>query len=88
MSNVNVDYSDFSKDNPVVDKIVFYLLPNTILVLQQETEAQGTENEATSLSISMINTESDEVEISGTLDTNTINSLIRSLSIFKKQLAE
>lgn len=88
MSNVNVDYSDFSKDNPVVDKIVFHLLPNTILVLQQETEEQGTENEATSLSISMINTESDEVEISGTLDTNTINSLIRSLSIFKKQLVE
>ena len=81
MGNVNVDYSDFSKDNPIVDKIIFHLLPNTLLVLNQTTE-----NESTSLSISMINTESDEVEISGTLNTDTINSLIRSLSIFKKQL--
>ena len=36
MSNVLVEYSDFSKENTYVEKITFDLLPNVTLILYQE----------------------------------------------------
>lgn len=84
MSNVLVEYSDFSKENTYVEKITFDLLPSVTLILYQETTDDGDEAVST-LSISMTDKETEETAITGTLDDETINALIRSLSIFKYQ---
>lgn len=85
MSNVSVEYSDFSKENTYVEKITFDLLPSVTLILYQETT--GDDDEAVNtLSISMTDKETEETAITGTLDDETINVLIRSLSIFKGQM--
>lgn len=85
MSNVLVEYSDFSKENTHVEKITFDLLPNVTLILYQETTGDADEAVST-LSISMTDKETEETAITGTLDDETINALIRSLSIFKGQM--
>lgn len=85
MSNVLVEYSDFSKENTYVDKITFDLLPSVTLILYQETTGDADEAVST-LSISMTDKETEETAITGTLDDETINALIRSLSIFKGQM--
>ena len=85
MSNVSVEYSDFSKENTYVEKITFDLLPNVTLILYQETTGDADEAVST-LSISMTDKETEETAITGTLDDETINALIRSLSIFKGQM--
>lgn len=85
MSNVLVEYSDFSKENTYVEKITFDLLPNVTLILYQETTGDADEAVST-LSISMTDKETEETAITGTLDDETINALIRSLSIFKGQM--
>lgn len=84
MSNVLVEYSDFSKENIYVEKISFDLLPSVTLILYQETIDDDDEAVST-LSISMTDKETEETAITGTLDDETINALIRSLSIFKGQ---
>ena len=88
MTNVIVEYNDFSKDNSNVEKISFDLLPNTELVLEQETIVNESENNAYQLSITMVNKGTDAVEITGVLDNETLNALIRSLTIFRNQLAQ
>lgn len=85
MSNVLVEYSDFSKENTYVEKISFDLLPSVTLILYQETIDDDDEAVST-LSISMTDKETEETAITGTLDDETINALIRSLSIFKGQM--
>lgn len=85
MSNVLVEYSDFSKENTYVEKITFDLLPSVTLILSQETTGDGDET-ASTLSISMTDKETEETAITGTLDDEIINALIRSLSIFKGQM--
>ena len=85
MSNVLVEYSDFSKENTYVEKITFDLLPSVTLTLSQETTGDGDETVST-LSISMTDKETEETAITGTLDDEIINALIRSLSIFKGQM--
>lgn len=85
MSNVLVEYSDFSKENTYVEKITFDLLPSVTLILYQETIDDDDEAVST-LSISMTDKETEETAITGTLDDETINALIRSLSIFKGQM--
>lgn len=85
MSNVLVEYSDFSKENTYVEKITFDLLPSVTLILSQETTDDGDETVST-LSISMTDKETEETAITGTLDDKIINALIRSLSIFKGQM--
>lgn len=85
MSNVLVEYSDFSKENTYVEKITFDLLPSVTLILYQETTGDDDE-EVSTLSISMTDKETEETAITGTLDDETINALIRSLSIFKGQI--
>lgn len=77
MSLVKVEYTDFSRDNSEVQKITFELLPNTILTLVQD---EG------NLNLSMSDESTDNVEISGTLDLESINNLIRSLTIFRNQV--
>lgn len=84
-SNVLVEYSDFSKENTYVEKITFDLLPSVTLILSQETTGDGDETVST-LSISMTDKETEETAITGTLDDEIINALIRSLSIFKGQM--
>lgn len=85
MSNVLVEYSDFSKENTYVEKITFDLLPSVTLILSQETTGDDDETVST-LSISMTDKETEETAITGTLDDEIINALIRSLSIFKGQM--
>ena len=85
MSNVLVEYSDFSKENTYVEKITFDLLPNVTLILYQETTGDADEAVNT-LSISMTDKETEETAITGTLDDETINALIRRVSIFKGQM--
>lgn len=91
MANVIVKYSDFSKDNSKVEKIILELLPNKILVLKlNEQESIGESdaesvNEENDITLSMIDKETEEIEISGSLDKETINALIRSLNIFRSQ---
>lgn len=90
MPNVIVDYNDFSKDNSNVVKIEFDLLPNTTLILsqvqvQQETESDNDEP-TSKMSITMVNKGTEEVEITGELDNDTLNALIRSLNIFRNQM--
>lgn len=92
MSNVIVKYSDFSRDKSVVDEIIFDLLPSTTLVLSQNnvknnSEEDNEETVSNNLIIYMVDKSTDEVEISGELDIETINSLIRSLIIFRGQLS-
>ena len=77
MSLVKVEYTDFSRDSSEVQKITFELLPNTILTLIQD---EG------NLNLSMSDESTDNVEISGTLDLESINNLIRSLTIFRNQV--
>lgn len=75
ISNVSVEYNDFSKENTYVEKITFDLLPSVTLILYQETT--GDDDEAVSaLSISMTDKETEEMAITGTLDDETINALI------------
>lgn len=101
MNNVIVEYNDFSKEKSSVEKITFDLLPNISLSLSQETaetetssDTENTETENTEnvesegvLAISMVDKQTDETEITGSLDKETLNALIRSLIIFRGQLS-
>lgn len=97
MNNVIVEYNDFSKDNSNVEKITFDLLPNVSLTFMQdastETDESGeaektdaTTNEGV-LTITMVDKQTDETEITGSIDIETLNALIRSLIIFRGQIA-
>lgn len=77
MGKVNVVYNDFSRDNTVVEKITFELLPSTILSLE---EIDG------EIEITMSDSSTDDVKLSGTFDSESLDNLIRSLSIFKSQI--
>ena len=79
MSTVKVEYSDFSKDNSVVEKIEFELLPNINLTLV---------NGESTIILSMSDTSTENVELSGTLDKETVINLIRCLSILKNQMPD
>lgn len=89
MTNVIVEYNDFSKDNSNVEKITFDLLPDTELSLcQVDLSDDESENTSYQLSITMTNTGTEEVEITGNLDEDTLNALIRSLNIFRNQMKD
>lgn len=91
MTNVIVEYNDFSKDNSNVEKITFDLLPNTELSLCQaepDANTDAEESETNQLSITMVNKGTEEVEITGNLDEDTLNALIRSLNIFRNQMQD
>lgn len=89
MSNVIVEYSDFSKENSQIEKITFELLTNVNLEIKQITSGEG-EEETKSLTITMTTEDNENQEttlVSGTLDNESINALIRSLLIFRNQLS-
>lgn len=95
MNNVIVEYNDFSKDNSNVEKITFDLLPNVSLTFMQdastETDESGEAENADAatgvLTITMVDKQTDETEITGSIDIETLNALIRSLIIFRGQIA-
>lgn len=100
MANVTVKYNDFSKNNSIVEQITFDLLPNVTLILSQNdianntvTDSENSEQEqeqdnsvSSELTIAMVDKSTDQVEITGVLDDDILNALIRSLSIFRGQM--
>ncbi len=76
-SIVKVEYSDFSKDNSIIDKIEFELLPETTLTLV---------NNETDITLTMSNSSTESVELSGNLTKEQVTNLIRCLSLLKNQL--
>lgn len=78
MSNVTVIYDDFTKNNSSVTEISFELIDDVILTLKQNDDV---------VNITMNDSDTGEVELTGDLDLEILNNLIRSLNIFKNQIA-
>ena len=77
MSNVTVIYDDFTKNNSSVTEISFELIDDVILTLKQNDDV---------VNITMNDSDTGEVELTGDLDLEILNNLIRSLNIFKNQI--
>ena len=78
MSNVTVIYDDFTKNNSSVTEISFELIDDVIITLKQNDDV---------VNITMNDSDTGEVELTGDLDLEILNNLIRSLNIFKNQIA-
>ena len=76
MGSVNVEYGSFIKDKQFINSVSFELLPNTTLVLSQGNEG---------LSMTMVDTSTENTELSGVLDDEAVEVLIRCLSLIKNQ---
>ena len=76
MGIVNVEYGSFIKDKQFINSVSFELLPNTTLVLSQGDEG---------LSMTMVDTSIENTELSGVLDDEAVEVLIRCLSLIKNQ---
>lgn len=76
MGIVNVEYGSFIKDKQFINSASFELLPNTTLVLSQGDEG---------LSMTMVDTSTENTELSGVLDDEAVEVLIRCLSLIKNQ---
>lgn len=76
MGIVNVEYGSFIKDKQFINSVSFELLPNTTLVLSQGDEG---------LSMTMVDTNTENTELSGVLDDEAVEVLIRCLSLIKNQ---
>ena len=76
MGIVNIEYGSFIKDKQFINSVSFELLPNTTLVLSQGNEG---------LSMTMVDTSTENTELSGVLDDETVEVLIRCLSLIKNQ---
>lgn len=76
MGIVNVEYGSFIKDKQFINSVSFELLPNTTLVLSQGDEG---------LSMTMVDTSTENTELSGVLDDEAVEVLIRCLSLIKNQ---
>ena len=76
MGIVNVEYGSFIKDKQFINSVSFELLPNTTLVLSQGDEG---------LSMTMVDTSTENTELSGVLDDEAVEVLIRCLSLKKNQ---
>ena len=76
MGIVNVEYGSFIKDKQFINSVSFELLPNTTLVLSQGNEG---------LSMTMVDTSTENTELSGVLDDEAVEVLIRCLSLIKNQ---
>lgn len=77
MGIVTVEYDNFYKDSENVQSIEFELIEGITLRLE---EAEGV------ITMTMVDTSTEETELTGTLDEETLNNLIRSLNILKLQL--
>ena len=76
MGIVNVEYGSFIKDKQFINSVSFELLPNTTLLLSQGDEG---------LSMTMVDTSTENTELSGVLDDEAVEVLIRCLSLIKNQ---
>ena len=76
MGIVNIEYGSFIKDKQFINSVSFELLPNTTLVLSQGDEG---------LSMTMVDTSTENTELSGVLDDEAVEVLIRCLSLIKNQ---
>lgn len=76
MGIVNVEYGSFIKDKQFINSVSFELLPNTTLILSQGDEG---------LSMTMVDTSTENTELSGVLDDEAVEVLIRCLSLIKNQ---
>ena len=76
MGIVNIEYGSFIKDKQFINSVSFELLPNTTLVLSQGNEG---------LSMTMVDTSTENTELSGVLDDEAVEVLIRCLSLIKNQ---
>lgn len=76
MGIVNVEYGSFIKDKQFINSVSFELLPNTTLVLSQGDEG---------LSMTMVDASTENTELSGVLDDEAVEVLIRCLSLIKNQ---
>lgn len=76
MGIVNVEYGSFIKDKQFINSVSFELLPNTTLVLSQGDEG---------LSMTMVDTSTENTELSCVLDDEAVEVLIRCLSLIKNQ---
>lgn len=76
MGIVNVEYGSFIKDKQFINSVSFELLPNTTLVLSQGDEG---------LSMTMVDTSTENTELSGVLDDEAVEVLIKCLSLIKNQ---
>ena len=76
MGMVNVEYGSFIKDKQFINSVSFELLPNTTLILSQGDEG---------LSMTMVDTSTENTELSGVLDDEAVEVLIRCLSLIKNQ---
>ena len=60
-----------------------------MLELNEQESADETDTEAVNednnITLSMVDKETDEIQISGSLDKETVNALIRSLNILRSQ---
>ena len=76
MGIVNIEYGSFIKDKQFINSVSFELLPNTTLILSQGDEG---------LSMTMVDTSTENTELSGVLDDEAVEVLIRCLSLIKNQ---
>lgn len=77
-NQVKVVYSEYSSD-PVIKEIELELVKDTMLKLTCDMESRH-------LCISMADTITDNTEISGKLDCDKLNALIRALAQIRNQL--
>lgn len=79
MSEVKVTYSDYL--NSVTDEISFELLTDIIQNFKYEKELK-------SITLSMADKITDNMQLTGTLNSDGLNTLIKTLTIIRKQIKE
>lgn len=79
MANVYVNYDNFSKDHQSIKSVMFELLPNTELKLEREEDA---------VSLTLADKETDSVSLTGNLDEEMLNNLIKSLCLIRNQIQQ
>ena len=77
MANVYENYDNFSKDHQSIKSVMFELLPNTQLILEREES---------NISLTLTDKETDSVSLTGTLDEEILNNLIKSLCLIRNQI--
>lgn len=77
MANVYVNYDNFSKDHQFIKSVMFELLPNTQLILERDES---------NVNLTLADKETDSVSLTGTLDEEILNNLIKSLCLIRNQI--
>lgn len=77
MANVYVNYDNFSKDHQSIKSVMFELLPNTQLTLERDES---------NVNLTLTDNETDSVSLTGALDEEILNNLIKSLCLIRNQI--